>query len=771
MDGLYHTSFIGEFLRGDYMPHGHCFLWHPGILWITVLADFFIGLSYFIISAALIVFVRKRTDLRFRGIFFLFGSFICWCGITHFFAIHTIWHGAYGSMAIIKLITALVSAVTAVVLIKSFPDILKIPNLREHQRAIQKAAQKELEKQILESQHEAESIFKFSIELLPTGLLVVNGEKKIVVVNKVLEQLFGYTRDELIGQPVSILLKDSQAKHHELLMEAYLNNPSQNHAMAAGRIVNGRKKNGEEVAIEISLSVYELEGSPHAFASVVDVETSSKQQHRHAEETNRLQRAIDAANDGIWEWNIQTNDVWYSAPLMRMIGYDPDTHKASLQLWLEHIHPDDRPHVEHITQEHFKGNARYDVIYRGLSASGSYEWMHARGNTLFDKNDKPLLMSGTLTNIHEKKLLEQQLAEKTHFLDAVLQKSLCGIYIFDLENHCNIYINEQYTNITGYTLEELHLAQEATLVPLFHPDDMQRIIAHFEEVEHSNDAQGVPVDYRFLHKNGKWIWCYSRDSIYLRNAEGKALQMIGTFFDITDIKDAEKSLAQSNAALERFAYSASHDLQEPLRKISAFSNSLQERLTGKLEDEDASYELERMGNAASRMREMIDSLLQLSRFSRQKPDKELIKLSDLVATVKDDLSELLNESGAKIHLQKDMSCFVDRHSFLQVLRNLVTNSVRYAKPGEVASIEINARIVNNNICQLLIRDNGSGFNPDQTEKIFEPFKRLVGRSIPGSGMGLAICKQIVNAHGGSISASSQPGQGATFCIDLPTTNG
>lgn len=748
------------------MPHGHCFLWQPGILWVTVVSDLIIGISYFLISAALIVFVKKRHDLSFRGIFFLFGSFILWCGLTHLFAIHTIWHGAYGIMAIIKLITAAVSAITAVILILNFKNILQIPNLQEYKKALKEATNKEIERRQLEAQNKAESIFKFAIELLPTGLLVLNSDKRIVVANKALERMFGYQRNELIEQSISILLKDSQARHHEMLVQQYLNNPSQDHAMAAGRVVRGRKKSGEDVAIEISLSVYELEGSPHAFASVVDVDHATEEQRQFIENSNRLKRAIDAANDGIWEWNVQTNDVWYSAPLMRMIGHDPEIEEPQLQHWLNHIHPDEEERMNALLRDHFSNKARYDVIYRGKSENGEYQWMHVRGDTRFDKDDKPLLMSGTLTNIHDKKLLEEKLAEKTWFLNAVLEKSLCGIYIFDLKTKKNVYVNEQYTAITGYTLTTLEEHQRNTLLPLFHPDDEQRIQEHFAHVPESTADQGESIDYRFRHKDGRWIWCYSRDSVYSRDKQGNAMEIIGTFFDITDIKVAEKSLAQSNAALERFAYSASHDLQEPLRKISAFSSSLENRLTGKLDDPDARYELDRIANAASRMREMIDSLLQLSRYSRQKVSKEIVPLAELLQVVCDDLSELISENNARVILVNSVAVYADISSFQQILRNLITNSIRYARPGLPPVIEVSACLAGNR-CEINLKDNGCGFPQESAETIFEPFKRLAGRNIPGSGMGLAICHQIMQAHSGSISAKSTPDEGATFTLSIP----
>ncbi len=769
MDTFFLAAALDDFLRGDYMPHGHCFLWQPGILWLTVISDLVIGVAYFLISGALIHFVRKRKDLKFRGLFFLFGSFILWCGVTHLFAIHTIWHGAYGVMALIKFITAIVSGITALVLITNFKHILQIPNIKEHQAALNAATQKESEAKQLEAQAKAESIFRFAIELLPTGLLVLNHNKEIVIANEALEKMFAYERGELIGQSISALLNPSQSEHHELLVENYLNNPSQDHAMAAGRVVNGRSKLGEDVAIEISLSVYELDGSPHAFASVVDINRAQEQERKLVETSNRLNRAIEATNDGIWEWNIQTNDVWYSDMFMQHIGHNSHTEIPALEFWLDHIHPEDKENIRSKLDLHFKNRNKYDVIYRGRAKSGNYEWMHVRGDTVFDKDESPLLMSGTLTNINEKKILEEKLAEKTFFLNAVLEKSLCGIYVFDLKENKNIYINEQYKTITGYNLERLNVAQSDSLIPLFHPEDQENIFAHFDNVINSHDDQGESIDYRFRHAEGYWIWCYSRDSVYLRDEKGEATQMIGTFFDITEIKSAQKSLAQSNASLERFAYSASHDLQEPLRKISAFSSSLQERLKNKLEDAEALYELDRIANASSRMREMIDSLLQLSRYSRKKLNIATIKFSELAAIIQDDLSELITENQAEISVGNSVELSVDINSFEQVLRNLVTNSIRYAKQGETVRIDLNSEIKDAK-CVISVRDNGSGFNQNSAEEIFEPFKRLVGRNITGSGMGLSICRQIVEAHGGLIYAKSEREKGAVFTIELPLNN-
>ena len=765
------NTFTENFLRGDYMPHGHCFLWQPGILWTTVISDLLIGAAYFAISGALFLFVKKRNDLKFKGIFFLFSGFILWCGLTHLYSVYTIWHGAYGTQSLIKLMTAIVSVITAIVLIKNFRQILAIPNPKQLENALSTAAEEKAQRDRIEIERKAEEIFKFTTELLPTGLLVVNENKHIVIANKALEDMFGYASNELRGKPVAQLIHFNRAEHHDLLIQQYMDSPTQDHIMAAGRVVEGKTKSGDSVSLEISLSTHTFQGERHAFASVTDVSNTRQAQTSLYETSNRHKRALSAANEGIWEWNVKTGDVWFSPAFMRMIGRTTENEQPKLQYWLDHIHPDDRKQVQEKLGIHSAKNENFDVVYRGVNDSGQYEWMQVRGGSVNDVEANPLLISGTLLNIHDKKMLEIELAEKSHFLNSVLEKSLCGVYIFDLLSRKNTFINDQHTSITGYTLEELNQESEKGWLTFFHADDQEKVDHHIKEVVASRAGEGISVDYRLRHKDGRWIWCYSKDSVYARDEQGRPTAMIGTFFDITDIKKAEDALAQSNASLERFAYSASHDLQEPLRKISAFSDSLELRLAGKLEDDpDAKYELDRISNAASRMREMISSLLELSRLSRKKIKKKSVSLKTLVKQACDDLSSLIQENDARVNVLSDIQIEVDHTTFQQVLRNLITNSIRYAKSEVPPAIDISG-ILHENACSIDVVDNGIGFSHTQAEKIFEPFHRLVGRSIPGSGMGLAICKQIVAVHGGTMTADSTPDYGARFVIKLPVDQG
>ncbi|SMF20143.1 PAS/PAC sensor signal transduction histidine kinase [Alteromonadaceae bacterium Bs31] len=882
------------FFRGDYMPHGHCYLWQPEILWTHVISDAIIAVSYFSIPIALYYFVVQKQIREFRWIFLLFALFILACGITHLMGIVTIWQGVYGLHGLTKALTALVSITTAITLFKVLPYALRLPSSAELEAAHKRAHEEQARVSRMKLQQKADAIFKFALDLFPTGLVVVDAKQNIVLANHTFARTFGYDAEELINHPLSQLLTTGQQAHHSLQVSEYLKNPVQKHAMAAGRYVKGITKNRSEVAIEISLSVHEYEGEKHAFASVIASDEVLSQHSANSEITNRIKRAIDATNDGLWEWNVQTNQVWFSARMMRMIGCHPEKDQPQFEQWLAHIHPDDKPMLQRALAKHFNEQDTFDVIYRGISDSSEFEWLHIRGNTIFDKSKRPILMSGTLTNINKIKTLQEELSQKTHFLNQFLNKSLAGAYLFDLKNFNNTFINKQYTEITGYNLEDLQLVQNITgILPLVHPEDQDDFAKHLREVIDSDAPSGVAIEYRFKHKDGHWIWCYSRDSIYSRDTNGAATTMLGSFFNISELKEREnrikqlaqnfentfeqaavgiahisldrkwlktnrrlcdilntspeslmsapfeksvldkdrdideiqmqelrsgkikqysvekrlireghdifwanltislvngdkadnsyfivvveditdrkavaQALSESNASLERFAYSASHDLQEPLRKISAFSDSLDRRLIGKVDDPEARYELNRISDAAKRMRGMIDSLLQLSRYSRNKIDKVSTSLDQLLCLVKDDMSKIISESGASIELLNDAKISVDASGFQQVLRNLISNSIRYAKPDEPAKIRIDSEVMRNKTI-ISVSDEGKGFHLQYAEQIFEPFKRLVGREIPGSGMGLALCRQIVKAHGGSISARSNFGGGAIFTIELP----
>jgi signal transduction histidine kinase len=233
-----------------------------------------------------------------------------------------------------------------------------------------------------------------------------------------------------------------------------------------------------------------------------------------------------------------------------------------------------------------------------------------------------------------------------------------------------------------------------------------------------------------------------------------------------ELQETNQQLTRSNEDLSRFAHVASHDLQEPLRTVASYAGLLAHRYGSKLEGDAALY-LTMIISGAKRMQNQVQDLLRYSRTDAQKLRYENFSLSALLEEIKDDLAAAIQEKKAEIKAGPLPKIRADRTKMLQVLENLISNALKFSQPDTPPAIEINVTTEANQWV-VTVSDNGIGFEPEFGEKIFIIFQRLhsVG-TYPGTGIGLAICKRIVEAHGGRIWATSSPGAGSTFSFTVP----
>ncbi len=255
--------------------------------------------------------------------------------------------------------------------------------------------------------------------------------------------------------------------------------------------------------------------------------------------------------------------------------------------------------------------------------------------------------------------------------------------------------------------------------------------------------------------------------------------------EIVERKQAEEHLRQltgklerSNRELQDFAYVASHDLQEPLRKVQAFGDRLRRRYAEPLGEEGRDY-LERMENAARRMQNLINDLLLFSRVSTKPHPFEKISLEKIAQEVLSDLEVRLQQTNGKVQIDRLPEIEADPVQFRQLLQNLLSNALKFHKPEIPPFVHVSARIFrsagpgNGNIqekdwCEIKVQDNGIGFEEKYLDRIFAVFQRLHGRgTYEGTGIGLAICRKIAERHGGSITACSKVDEGSTFIVQLP----
>ncbi len=247
--------------------------------------------------------------------------------------------------------------------------------------------------------------------------------------------------------------------------------------------------------------------------------------------------------------------------------------------------------------------------------------------------------------------------------------------------------------------------------------------------------------------------------------------------DVTQLKQREIELERSNRELQEFASVASHDLQEPLRKIEAFGDRLKQRLASKLGDDERGY-LDRIESATRRMRALIEDLLVYARVTTQAKPLVACDLNQVAADVISDLEINLKESGGRVDCAALETIDADPTQMRQLLQNLISNALKFSRPGEVPVVRILSRMIKDKsvsasgkgreFCELDVCDNGIGFDMRYLDRIFTIFQRLHGRTeYEGTGIGLATCRKIAERHGGTITAVSAPGRGATFRVTLP----
>jgi PAS domain S-box-containing protein len=295
------------------------------------------------------------------------------------------------------------------------------------------------------------------------------------------------------------------------------------------------------------------------------------------------------------------------------------------------------------------------------------------------------------------------------------------------------------------------------------PEDVEMVRGYVRQVL----TTGEPVSYE--HRPSRPIgpeW-YGVQMGPIRSGD----QVIGftvSLMDISDLKKTQLRLEQSNRELENFASVASHDLQEPLRKIQTFSERLRVAYAEALGPEGRDH-LERLNNAAARMRKLIDDLLSYSRIASKAHTFLLVDLTDTARGVLGDLETAIEESGATVTVGQLPSIEASPMQMRQLFQNLLSNALKFRRDGVAPVISLHATVdPESRLCELRVEDNGIGFDEKYLDRIFNVFQRLHGRGkYEGTGIGLAICRKIAERHGGSIQARSTPGQGSTFIVTLP----
>jgi PAS domain S-box-containing protein len=371
------------------------------------------------------------------------------------------------------------------------------------------------------------------------------------------------------------------------------------------------------------------------------------------------------------------------------------------------------------------------------------------------------------TDITESKIANTKLRESEEQFSSLARLSPVGLFRTDM-NGIVKYWNEKLLQITGRGEEE---AIGKNYLSGIYEDDKDRVENAWSDFIKTETS--LNIQFRFKHSNGSLMWVIGQAEIITR---GDNKEILCTITDISSIKKIETELKnslslleQSNKELEQFAYIASHDLQEPLRMVSSYTQLLAKKYKDVISGDGVNY-INFAVDGAQRMQLLINDLLDYSRITRQERPIESVSTAKVLGVVISNLRKKIEESGAVITNDLMPPVMGNEQQIMRVFQNLIENAIKY-RSDEAPRIHISAQVLGDSYC-FSVTDNGIGIEEDYREKIFEIFERLhSATAYPGTGIGLAICKKVIEKLNGSIWVESNPDNGVTFYFTLRKGNG
>jgi PAS domain S-box-containing protein len=583
--------------------------------------------------------------------------------------------------------------------------------------------------------------------------ILIDGGRTILEVNAAFAQMHGYNPDELHDKPFAELVESD-------VDEA----PQRGEDHIVYESVHKRKDGGSFHAVTDATIFRNAAGEPlfraAYFADITD-RKRAELNLRHSEE--RFRAAAEAMGDVIWT-NNEKGEIVGEQP-----GWAAFTGQSFAEYQgfgaLKAIHPDDSQ-VLQAWQRAIVNVTKFTAECRVRRRDGQYRLMSCTAVPVFDEDHAVREWVGAMTDITDLRRGEEEVRDSDERFQGLATAFPQLVWSSKPDGNLE-YANALWKDYTGSS--EPSAAERALWDNLLHPDDAAPHMERWRESMTSGKMFESQARLRRV-SDGTYRWFICR-AVAVRGRDNRVVRWLGACTDINDqmkysvdLRITNDALQRSNADLEQFAYAASHDLQEPLRMISLYTQLLQEEYAAVLDETARSY-VDFAVSGAQRMERLLQDLMAYSRVSAA---PQGIEISDAKAALEAALGNLeaaVRKSGAQFHVGELPSVAVASVHLVLLFQNLVGNALKYCG-GEVPEVWIDAERVDK-FWKFSVRDNGIGIEPQYAKQIFGVFKRLHGAEYEGTGIGLAVCQRIVERSGGRIWLESTQGHGSTFYFTLP----
>ncbi|SDK43197.1 PAS domain-containing sensor histidine kinase [Natronorubrum texcoconense] len=584
--------------------------------------------------------------------------------------------------------------------------------------------------------------YEKTIETIWDGVATLDADDRFVMVNEAFCELTGYERDDLLGEHVTLIHDETINEQAEELADNVLADKQE----YASLEFDLDTASDETIPVEGRFGPYEYEDGMTGRTGVVRDITERKERERELEQYETI---VETVNDGIYVVDADNRFTMVNDAYTELTGYSREEllgSHASLVVDDETIEQANATETEIVDGR--ADDPKLEAAVR--TADGDRVPAEATFSVLPGDERRRI---GVVRDITERKARERAVEESERRYRSLVENfpdGAVGLYDDDLT----------YTVAGGELLGDLGISPDeivgASIYERYPDELIETIKPHFQAV-FDGDARSFEVEY------------HDRDlfaqTLPIRNIDDEIYAGMLLVQDITERREYQRQLELSNERLEQFAYVASHDLQEPLRMVTSYLQLIDSRY-GDAFDEDGEEFLDFAIDGADRMREMIDGLLEYSRIETKGETFEPVDLDSVLGTVLKDLEMRIEENDATISTDDLPRVEGDESQLRQLFQNLLSNAITYSG-DEPPQVDITAER-DGEYWVISVRDEGIGIDPDATDRIFEVFQRLHSQTEqPGSGIGLALCRRIVERHGGEIWVDSEPGEGTTFTFTIP----
>jgi PAS domain S-box-containing protein len=627
------------------------------------------------------------------------------------------------------------------------------------------------------------SYFQQLFENSPEGILIIDNDNRIVDINSSFEKMFQYDIEEIKGKNVDeVIVPENFAEQGEQMSLFALK----------GEIIYKEtvRKRKDGTLVDVAVLAYPIiigkeQIGIYGIYSDITERKEAEKAIRNSQE--RYRAFVQQSTEGIWRieflqpipvkspvddqvkhafrygYLAECNDI-----AAKMYGYESAEEIGGVRLnqLLDETDPKNYNYIKSFIESGYKlSNAESHEI--DISGVSKYFMNNLVGIV---ENESVVRAWGTQRDITETKRANDEL-RRIQFRLATLLSNLPDVVLYETGGGKE-FISENVIELLGYPASKF-TSNRDFFNTIVHPGDLKLMDAKIRAWNTAKRPGILYMEFRVRRSDGTYVWLEDHMVSVKSDNDSEQESMAGVLIDITDHKTSEEKLKQlaeklsiSNKELEQFAYVASHDLQEPLRMVASYIQLLQRRYKGSL-DIDADEFINYAVDGVVRMKALINDLLIYSRVNTQEYPLEPVDCNKIIEQVRHNLSAAINENNAEVISEKLPTVYGNQLQLTQLFQNLISNAIKFKRDDVPPVVHINAKKTSDEWI-LTVQDNGIGIEAEYADKIFIIFQRLHNyNEYPGTGIGLAICKKIVEKLGGHIWLESEVGKGSTFNFTIP----